>query len=294
MAPAPRRLALAALALVFAAGCSSRTVQPQQYYDKLKPISAAPQTSSTPTLIVQINNVRDAGKNRKSAATLFINNQEITPSNAQDSNARDYTYELGLAGGIYKIEARYRTPSFWKDKEFQITTHDGKVRIYPDYVTRLAITLDKKADGSLQREKNFFSEIPQSLSARTAPKISEPAAAQPVNANPPTVAKPAASFIEVTSPAPPATSNREQLPQAQPPSSGRIALQINTSPSNAEIIVNDKYLGNSPLVTYVERGQNHVVQISKAGYATRIKVIDQRELEGQKPYLLIEKLEEQK
>ena len=63
---------------------------------------------------------------------------------------------------------------------------------------------------------------------------------------------------------------------------------------SAEVIVDDKYLGQSPLVTYVDRGEDHVIQLSKEGYAGIIKLIDHRELEGQKVYFLVERFEAQK
>ncbi len=305
MKPNDHRLLLAVLAFVFAAGCSSRTVKPQQSYDKLKPIGVAPQTSSTPTLVVQINNVRDHGKSRKNSAALFINDQEITPSNAtQDANPRDNIYELSLASGVYKIEAVYHAQSFWKAKDFKITTQDGKVRVYPNHSTTLAITLDKKPDGALQRQKNFFSEIPQALSAGATLTSSPPAADKPsapllitTPQNAPQAQPQArASIVEITSPvqqtAQPASPAAAE--QAAPVRSGQIALQINTSPTNAEVIVDNKYLGQSPLVTYVDRGQNHVIQISKNGYATTIKVLEHREFGNQNVYFFIEKLEAQR
>ena len=74
---------------------------------------------------------------------------------------------------------------------------------------------------------------------------------------------------------------------------GKIALQINTTPANADVIVDDKYLGQSPLVTYVERGRSHVIQISKKGFADKIKLLDRNEFDKQQTYFLIEKLEKE-
>lgn len=302
MKPEPRFMLAALLACVVAAGCASRAVKPQESYDKLKPIAAGPPASSAPNLVVHINNAGNGGQDRKSAVALFLNDQKVLPSNAQEPHARDHVYELSLAAGVYKIEAVYYASSFWKDKKFRITTHDGKVRIYSDYCTRLTVTLDRKPDGTLKQKKNFFSEVPEPLRramlAAPAPPRSDEPAATPVGiagrAAP--VAPPFSSSGQSMPPASTIDAAAAGMPTARPAPAadgrgGQIALQINTSPSNADVIVDDKYLGQSPLVAYVDRGQSHVLQISKDGYAEIIKWIDPRQFAGQKVYTIIEKLQ---
>lgn len=70
-----------------------------------------------------------------------------------------------------------------------------------------------------------------------------------------------------------------------------IALQINTVPIHADVIVDDRYLGQSPLITHIDRHSNHVIQLSKQGYKEKVKLIDRYEFGDQKIYFLIEKLE---
>jgi hypothetical protein len=309
--------ALTLAATLLSVACASRAVKPQQSYDKLQPIAVLPQTSKEPTLIVQINNVTDEAKSRKNTVELFINDQEIQPSGGKGSSDHNYVYELTLASGVYRIKALYHATSAWKEQLFEIATHDGRVRVYPDYRTQLTATLDKKPDGTLKQKKNFFSETPQSLRPTTTPAVLKPAA-------PPAEARASAASLpgrnqeqnnQATAQTPTGTTSpdlhqRQSLSgapkasivplareaeggQTGPEGSGKIAIQINTTPSHAEVIVDDKYLGQSPLVTYVDRGQNHVIQLSKEGYAGIIKLIDHRELEGQKVYFLIEKFEAQ-
>lgn len=81
-------------------------------------------------------------------------------------------------------------------------------------------------------------------------------------------------------------------PKTTAPATGNtIALQINTVPIHCDVIVNDRYAGQSPLTVHVDRSRSHVIQISKTGYMERTKFLEQRELSGKKLHLLIEKLE---
>jgi len=323
-------------------GCASQRITSQESYKKLKPIDIAPQTSSTPNLIIRINNVADKGKSRKNTVELFINDKPVAPSNRSDGPRRDYVYELPLANGVYKIKAIYHAKSFWEDKEHTITTKDGKVRVYPDRNTFLSITLDKKPNGKLKLKKNYFTEndqpfVAEETRADPAPVITQPERVdnigeiqtfaikfvnqEKLNRNlmpqrriefpdhqkaitSPKPAAPAESTPVATSAVPvqPAPEERiERLPsppsqvverrEPSPPRGDQIALQINTVPVHADVIVDDKYLGQSPLITYVDRHTNHVIQISKSGYEEKAKFIDHHEFGDQKIYFLIEKLE---
>ncbi|MGH7494525.1 MAG: PEGA domain-containing protein [bacterium] len=313
--------ALTLAAGLIGAGCASHAMKPQQSYDKLRPVGVLPQESVEPTLIVEINNVKGEAQSRKNSAALFINDLKVLPNSEKSSGRYDYVYELALASGIYKIRAVYHAQASWREEDFEITTHDGQVRIYPNYRTRLAVTLDKKPDGTLKQKKNYFFEMPQSMLAPLSPALSESPAANK------RVATPIVTGARVESqsiPLVPQEQNQQAAsstprrataadswqqqnmhgtpepaiaPALEPEGNqrnGKIALQINTTPSHAEVIVDDKYLGQSPLVTYVDRGEDHVIQLSKEGYAGIIKLINRRELEEQKVYFLVEKLEAQK
>jgi len=80
-----------------------------------------------------------------------------------------------------------------------------------------------------------------------------------------------------------------------PPAHGHtIALQINTVPLHCEVIVDDKYVGQSPLRVQVDRFSNHVIQISHAGYAEKMKWLDYHAFGQEADYILLEKLERKK
>lgn len=288
-------------------------------------LAAAP-SAGQPSLIVQINNVRDQ-RNSRGEVALYLNGKRIPPHRTADRQPRNEIFELSLAEGVYQVRAVFRAKSFWKEKEFELETHDGQVRIYPGHVTLLTITLEKNADGSLVRKKNFFTESAQPLaqeSARvpvTAPaatrqnedaSVSLPAQSAAARASDPAQERapavlvvPAPAAAEISQPQaapPPATAPAHVLPASLPPGDpvpvapsveGKIALQINTVPSGADVIVDDRYLGQSPLITYVSRRQNHVIQISKPGHRDLIKMIDAQQLRTEETFFLIEKLEAQ-
>ncbi|GEM_PF-4042652 len=71
----------------------------------------------------------------------------------------------------------------------------------------------------------------------------------------------------------------------------KIALQINTVPLHCDVIVDDKYVGQSPLRVYVDRRSSHIVQIFRNGYEEKTKVLDWKLFGTDAIYLLIEKLE---
>ncbi|MDZ7267222.1 MAG: PEGA domain-containing protein [candidate division KSB1 bacterium] len=272
-------------------------------------------STTSPGLLVQINNVRDQ-RNNKGEVELYVEGRRIQPLRTTERTPRNEVFELPLAQGVYQVKAVYRAKSFWKEKEYELQTHDGRVRIYPGHVTLLTITLEKNPDGSLVRKKNFFTESAQPLAGAagqvtaTAPAASPaaaggheskptpevtpavrvvPAAVAPETARPPAVPdSPMAPAPALPAPVPPV----EPAPVA-PPADEKIALQINTIPTHAEVIVDDKYLGQSPLITYISRGQNHVIQISKAGHRDRIKMLEAAQLRSEKIFFLIEKLEPQ-
>lgn len=355
-------LAVAVLSL----GCSSRRAAVRQSGENFA------NANEPSRLVVQISNVTDENKSRQNQIELWVNGKKLRPTQTAVGGRGEYLYELSLRSGVYKIHGKYRAKSFWKDKEFQLATHDGRVRLYPGYTTFLTMTLEKKSDGSLLRDKVFFTEAPRPVRVNARPQIAQTvttpapierpravfiankpeapkeegmitpskneietttqperpilvvpvapqAAAAPseLNANPVT---PAVSLDRVAAPVetPRATPQVETphiaapnerdvstsvVPQVQAApvalshvetsaaAPGKIALQINTTPANADVIVDDKYLGQAPLIVHVERGRSHVVQISKKGYADKIKLIDRSEFESQQTYFLIEKLE---
>ncbi len=358
----PRFLLMGVLAAMLSAfACftlDSQAAQPRAHSAQLEESSSA-----RSRLVVQINNVADENSSRRNRVDLFVNGKKIEPSNMGARVQRDQVYELALPSGVHKIHAVYHAQSFWKEMEYKITTHDGSVRLYPDYTTFLSIALEKKSDGTLARNKNLFTEIPRLTNPpATTPEITpgqfSPAKiVEPVRAittqtladkeesekvdsvtearpimiapvaprvrasaqasEPKPELEPARSVIVPensenaipvvnldrnvapneplkasvisagVAPAPVVSSHVESAARI----AGKIALQINTTPTNAEVIVDDRFVGQSPLIAHVERDRSHVIQISKKGYAEKIKLLDRSELGNQQTYFLIEKLE---
>lgn len=121
--------------------------------------------SSTPNLVVQLNKVADTPKQALKNVKLFVNDKEILLEADTRVSEGNLIYQLQLAGGVYKIKAVYYFRSFWRDKEYNITTRDGKVRVYPNQQTVLNITFDKKMNGDLKHKKNYFAEQVEALTA---------------------------------------------------------------------------------------------------------------------------------
>jgi hypothetical protein len=59
-----------------------------------------------------------------------------------------------------------------------------------------------------------------------------------------------------------------------------VFLEISTVPTGAHIIVSDRYLGNSPIRTTVEPGQDVTIQAMLQGHDDIVKVINGRDLKG--------------
>jgi len=145
-------------------GCASNSVKPQQSFDKLRPIDVVPLATTSPNLVIQLNNVADSKKAAAKRIKLFINDKEILPNAETYRSPESLVYRLQLAAGVYKIKAVYHAKTFWRDKEHIITTQDGRVRVYPNHQTVLNLTFDKKTNGDLKQKKNYFAEQVEALS----------------------------------------------------------------------------------------------------------------------------------
>ncbi len=76
-------------------------------------------------------------------------------------------------------------------------------------------------------------------------------------------------------------------------SSPQIHLQINTVPEHAQIILDDKVVGQSPLRIPTSRFSDHVVQVSAPGYRTKTAFIDAGKLKSGNVYHVIIELEKE-
>jgi hypothetical protein len=116
--------------------------------------------------MVKINNVADFGTSFRNRAELFINGKRIRLNKEVVGYRREYHFHFRLKTGVYKIKAKYYAVLGRYEEKYNITTQDGKFRIYPDQRTVVSIKLDKKLNGDLKSKKNYFMETYVPLSAK--------------------------------------------------------------------------------------------------------------------------------
>lgn len=275
------------LAILFAIGlwgCGAGSLKPQETFTKLQPVDDLPEPTADDNLVVQINNVADIGTSHQNRAELFINGKRIRLNNEVYGSQQDYRYNLRLESGVYQIEAVYYAKAGKGEKEYKISTTDGKFRIYPDRRTVLIITLDKKLNGQLKQKKNYFTETQQPQPASSSSAAVLPGVQKSRSEANLASAEPQVFPIALVNETPPRQVATPASPQ------NKIALQINTVPSNARILVDGKFVGQSPLTVAVDRASHHVVQLSHPGYQDKVKVIDRQDLQEQAKYILAERL----
>ncbi len=278
-------------------------------YSELKPKEQLPERelrTLPENLVVKIENVADAGKSYQNYVVLYVNGREVAPVEKLTNMSSTYTYPLRLQHGVYEIKAEYHSVGYWREQTFEIKT-DEPVKIVPGQRTVLVCRLDKDYKGRpIQKNVQFrtryetLAEATETASvARVAPKIVAPAPVLIERVGPRVTVTPPPLIEEVT----PATKTIiiEPEPRAarvQPAPepldetrSDMLTLQINTTPSGADVIIDDRYVGQSPLKVAVTANQNHVVQIARAGHQEIMKVLDAKELRGQSMVQLLVKME---
>jgi hypothetical protein len=134
-------------------------------FEELEPIEDLPEPTPDRNLVVKINNVSDVGTSFRNRAELFINGKRILLNKEVVGYRRDYIFHFRLKTGVYKIEAKYYAVLDRYEQKYNITTQDGKFRIYPDQRTVVSITLEKKLNGDLKYKRNYFTGIYVPLSA---------------------------------------------------------------------------------------------------------------------------------
>jgi hypothetical protein len=311
-----RRLLAKVGTLFLAAGfaaCGGGMLTTDRAYRELKPKEQLPERELRQlpeNLLVKIENVADAGKSYHNYVVLYINGREVAPIEKLTNMTSTYTYPLRLQHGVYEVRAEYHSVGYWREQTFDIKT-DEAVKIVPGQRTLLTCRLDKDHKGRpVQKNLQFrmqYETLAEASEPVSAARIAAPTPAPSVaeRAEPSiTVVRPAPLIEEVT-PRPPEQPTIVIQPQpsldrvrpAPDPSDlplrldQTLTLQINTTPSGADIIIDDRYVGQSPLKVAVTANQNHVVQISRTGHLEVMKVIDAKELRGQTQLQLLVKLE---
>jgi hypothetical protein len=283
-------------------------------YSELKPKEQLPERELRQlpeNLLVKIENVADAGKSYRNYVVLYVNGREVAPVEQMSNFLSKYTYPMHLQHGVYEIRAEYHVVGYWREQTFDIIP-DEQVKILPGKRTVLNCRLDKDYKGRpANKQVRFrmqYEDIAEPQASALPAKVAEPAEARVMKIAPRLEATP---LIEEVGDGErkeriqePVQVDRERLQRAlrwrlpaperqEPlPAPGQtLTLQINTTPSGADVTVNDRYLGQSPLKVTVTADQNHVVQISRVGYQDVVKMIDAKDLRGQTMLQLLMKLE---
>ncbi len=306
---------IAVLALSFAA-CGGSRLTTARASKELKPKEQLPERELRHlpnNLIIKIDNVADDRQSYKNYVVLRINGREITPVEKISNFSSAYSYPMRLQPGVYEIKAEYHTVGFWREHVHEITP-DEPVKILPDQRTVLEARLEKNHRGELAEKRakfrvsfeNLVTEIaafrgenispvkivPFPSIARTSnivvPPLHDAEMQEKISAAP-------APVISRPMPASPRPAiEREPAAESTPgkPASGALAtLQINTSPAGADVIVDDRYYGQSPVKITIDKNQNHVIQIAQQGYKEVVKILNAADLQNEPLMQLVIKLE---
>ena len=302
----PAKLGALLLAVGLAACGAGGKLTTERAYSELKPKEQLPERELRElpeNLLVKIENVADAGKSYRNYVVLYVNGREVAPIEKLTNMSSTYSYPLRLQHGIYEIKAEYHNVGYWREQTFEIKT-DEPVKIVPGQRTVLTFRLDKDYKGRpIQKNAQFrmryepLAEAGETASvARVAPKIAAPAPmlierAEPKVAPQPLVEEVAPATKTIIIEPEPRPARVQPVPEPIEETRGMLTLQINTTPSGADVIIDDRYVGQSPLKVAVTANQNHVVQISRPGHVEIMKVLDAKELRGQSQVQLLVKME---
>jgi hypothetical protein len=280
------------IAAILVVGCGSGRLTTRQAGEELQPLAALPEREQAQlphNLLIRIENVADDAGSYKNYATLRINGREIAPDQSVSNFTSRYDYALRLPYGIYEIEGEYHVVGFWKEVGYPIRT-DEPVKVMPGKKTVVTARIQKNWNGTPVEKKLHFAlryeELPGSVPTSS------------FNANEVLPVTPSAQFLvdkkPVTPPvavASPAPVEERIFEKPLPRNRQTVLLQINTTPSNAEVIVDDRFCGNSPLRITVTRGERHVVQVSRPGHDDLLRIIEPHELGEDAVVQMVFKLE---
>lgn len=275
-----RKLLPLSLLLLFAGGlaaCGGSRMSTMTASQRLKPAQALPEREHRQlpvNLTITISNVADAKSSYQNFIRLFINGREIAPEQPENNVKATYRYNLRLQPGIYEVKAEYHAVGFWRERVYDIGT-DEPVKILPDQRTDLSIALKKDSRGFLRDGRSNFAIAYTALDAAPPALTSRFPEDQ-------SVARQEPEIINRQPVSPPATRRD---------GSRQVKLQINTMPIGADIYVDDRFVGQSPVRVIVDGSEGHVVQISRKGYQEHLKVIDVGELAGKADLQIIVRLE---
>lgn len=249
---------VAIMGVLMLLGCKGK-VTVDEAYNAIRPVKQLELPDQIEeNLVIIIDNVADEGSSYKNRLDLYINDYKISPDWLVSNVQNKYVYRLRMRPGYYKVKAYYHAYVGWGEDKYEILSQD-LVRVQHDKRTIVEADIVKKPNGEPVNKTMYFDAEYQDFSQSTS-LDSEPAAPQ-----------------------------HSPLPQM----GEMITLQINTVPEHAQIIIDDKVVGQSPIRYQVNRNQDHIIQISAEGYRTKTKFVDHSKMADKSVFHIIQELEEE-
>jgi hypothetical protein len=292
------------------AACGGSRLTTNRAAKELKPKEQLPERElrNLPNnLIIRIDNVADDGQSYKNYVVLRINGREIAPVERISNFSSSYSYPMRLQPGVYDIKGEYHAVGFWREHTYDIVT-DEAVKIMPNQRTILEARLEKNHRGELAEKPSKFRLSYENLAAETPVETRleslVPLKVAPIagSARASNILVPPLRDAEERAPEPsfrklPAIQQPVAMPEtfqepvARPVPAAVTTLQINTSPAGADVIVDDRYLGQSPVKITIDKNQNHVIQISHQGFREVVKILNAADLQNESLIQMVIKLE---
>ncbi len=241
------------VSVLFLFGCKGQ-VSVDEAYNAIRPVKQLELPDQVvDNLVIIIENVADESSSYKNTLDLYINDHKINPDWLVSNVQNEYVYKMRMRPGYYEIKAFYNAYVGWGEDKYQIVSED-LIRVQHDKRTVVRADIVKKPNGEPVNRTMYFSAKLEDLDAKS-------------------------SFSKST---PSSTAVGDM-----------ITLQINTVPEHAQIIVDDKVVGQSPLRYDVSRSDDHIVQISAEGYRTKTKFIDRTKMGTRDVYHVVQELEKE-
>ena len=272
-------------ALIFV-GCGGSRLTRQNAGQVLKPVATLPEREASQlpvNLLVRIENVADAATSYRNYVVLKINGKEIAPDEPENNMKANYVYSLSLQPGVYKVEATYYVVGFWKERAYKIET-DEPVKILPGKRTVLSIRLDKDNQGFPLTKTNLFTLRYQELNTNA------PVASTPIVSSPDLYEGNAHHGSEHHGESHAGEHDHAMHSNDNFP---RVKLQINTVPVGADIYVDDRFVGQSPVRLMVNGAEGHIVQVAKKGFSEYLRVLNPEDLRGKQEMQIIVRLDKE-
>jgi hypothetical protein len=244
--------ALGLFSVMLLIGCKGQ-VSVDEAYNAIRPVKQLELPDQVDeNLVIIIENVADETSSYKNTLDLYINDHKINPDWLVSNVQNKYVYKMRMRPGYYELRGSYNAYVGWGEDKYEIISED-LIRVQHDKRTVVTAEIVKKPNGEPVNKTMYFSSKLEELG-----------------------------------------SKRDYGEKKANPSStvnDMITLQINTVPEHAQVIVDDKVVGQSPLRYEVSRSTDHVVQISAEGYRTKTKFIDRAKMGSRDVYLVVQELE---